>query len=96
MGKIIRVTPEELGKAAVQLREYANEYNSLREKMLSEVSNLASKWQGEDNLAFTKKIEGAIQSLQAMIDALNKEAENLDLEKTNYQAQQQAVIDGLR
>jgi len=96
MGKIIRVTPEELGKAAVQLREFANEYNSLREKMMAEVTNLSSKWQGEDNLAFTKKIEGAIQNLQAMIDALNKEAENLDLEKANYQAQQQAVIDGLR
>ena len=96
MGKIIRVTPEELGKAAVQLREYANEYNSLREKMLGEVTNLSSKWQGEDNLAFTKKIEGAIQNLQAMIEALNKEAESLDLEKANYQAQQQAVIDGLR
>jgi len=96
MGKIIRVTPEELGKTATQLREYANEYNSLREKMLAEVNNLSSKWQGEDNLAFTKKIEAAIQSLQAMIDALNKEADNIDLEKANYQAQQQAVIDGLR
>ena len=96
MGKSIRVTPEELGKAAVQLREHANDYNALREKMMAEVSNLSSKWQGEDNLAFTKKIEGAILSLQAMIDALNRAAENIDLEKANYLAQQQAVIDGLR
>lgn len=96
MGKSFVVNPVELGKAAVQLREHANDYNALREKMMAEVSNLSSKWQGEDNLAFTKKIEGAILSLQAMIDALNRAAENIDLEKANYLAQQQAVIDGLR
>ena len=96
MGKIISVNPEELGKAAVKLREYAGEYNSLREKMLAEVTNLSAKWQGDDNIAFTKKIEDAIENLQLMIDALNKQADNIDLEKANYQAQQQAIIDGLR
>ena len=96
MGKVIVVTPEELGKTAGQLRTFASEYNGIREQMLSEVSALSTKWQGEDNRAFTEKINGALDSLQVMINALNKAAENIDTERINYQAQQQAVIDGLR
>lgn len=63
--------------------------------MFTEVSILSNKWQGEDNRAFTDKIVEALDSLQIMINALNKSADLIDAERLNYFAQQQAVIDGL-
>ena len=92
----ITVSPEQQAKTAEQLREFANEYKGIREQMLGEVSNLATKWQGEDNRVFTDKITNAIESLQAMINAINEAADIIDAERLNYLAQQQSVIDGLK
>ncbi len=92
----IQVTPEQQAKTVEELRSFANEYKSIREQMFNEVSNLSSKWQGEDNRVFTEKINAALDSLQLMINALNSSADLIDTERLNYLAQQQAVIDGLK
>lgn len=92
----IQVTPEQQAKTVEELRSFANEYKSIREQMFTEVSNLSTKWQGEDNRVFTEKINSALDSLQMMINALNNSADLIDTERLNYLAQQQAVIDGLK
>lgn len=92
----IQVVPEQQAKTAEQLRTYADEYRSVREQMYTEVSNLGSKWQGEDNRVFTEKITSALETLQTMINMLNSAADLIDTEKQNYIAQQQSVIDGLK
>lgn len=92
----ITVTPEQQAKAVDQLHAFANDYRTIREQMYNEVANLSTKWSGEDNRVFTEKINGALDSLQVMINAVNKAAETIDAERVNYLAQQQAVIDGLK
>lgn len=92
----IQVTPEIQAKTVEELRSFANEYKGIREQMFTEVSNLGSKWQGEDNRVFTEKINAALDSLQLMINALNSSADVIDTERQKYLAQQQAVIDGLK
>lgn len=92
----IQVTPEQQAKTVEELRSFANEYKSIREQMFNEVSNLSTKWQGEDNRVFTEKINVALENLQAMINSLNGAADLIDTERINYLAQQQAVIDGLK
>ncbi len=92
----IQVTPEQQAKTVEELRSFANEYKSIREQMFNEVSNLSTKWQGEDNRVFSEKINSALDSLQLMINALNSSADLIDTERLNYLAQQQAVIDGLK
>lgn len=92
----IQATPEQMGKTAEHLRSFANEYKSIREQMFSEISNLETKWQGIDNKVYTEKITEALNSLQTLINALNNEADAIDIEKQNYLAKQQDIIDGLR
>ena len=92
----ITVVPEQQAKTAEQLHGFANDYKAIREQMYNEVANLSTKWQGEDNRVYTEKINAALDSLQVMINAVDKAAELIDAERLNYLAQQQAVIDGLK
>lgn len=92
----IQVTPEQQAKTVEELRSFANEYKSIREQMFTEVSNLSTKWQGEDNRVFTEKINSALDSLQLMINVLNNSADLIDTERLNYLARQQAIIEGLK
>ncbi len=92
----IQVTPEQQAKTVEELHSFANEYKSIREQMFTEVSNLGTKWQGEDNRVFTEKINSALETLQLMINALNKSADVIDAERLNYLAQQESVIEGLK
>lgn len=92
----IQVTPEQQAKTVEELRSFANEYKSIREQMFTELSNLSTKWQGEDNRVFTEKINSALDSLQLMINVLNNSADLIDTERLNYLARQQAIIEGLK
>lgn len=93
---VIIGSSKQMEKTAEQLREFANEYNGIREQMLGEVANLATKWPTADNRVFTNKITERIESLQAMINAMNEAAEIIDAMRLNYLAQQQVIIDGLK
>lgn len=64
------VTPEQLESTAEEFGQAMSQVTSITGDMMSQVTGLATKWQGEASTAYVnkfKELEDDIQKLQAMI-----------------------------
>jgi WXG100 family type VII secretion target len=93
MGKVIRVTPEELEAAAKKMHEHSATYTQIYQQLMQEIGAMGSAWEGEDNVAFVNQISGFCEELKAMADKLQLAGDALMQQKTNYANRQQANID---
>ena len=64
MGKIIRVTPEQLEAASKKLHEYAISYTEIYSRLLQQAETMGEAWQGADNLAYVEQINGFCDNLR--------------------------------
>ncbi len=96
MGKVLRVTPEELEKASKSLTEMSTTYSDIYKQLLQKASTMGEAWEGEDNLAFVQQINGFCEELKAMADKLQLASDALMKQKTNYTTRQDTNITGAR
>ncbi len=86
MGKVIKVTPEELGKASKSLIEMSANYTEIYQKLIQQAETMGAAWEADDNLAFVTQIKGFCQELATMADKLNTAGETLEKQKANYES----------
>lgn len=84
MGKVIRVIPEELDKAAQNLEGISQNYTGIYNKLFQEISYIRKGWDGKDVDAYTEQINGFCQELKAMADKVANAAEILRKQSQNY------------
>lgn len=96
MGKVIRVTPEELEAAAKKLSEQSSTYTQIYQQLMQQTSEMGAAWEGEDNLAFVNQISGFCEELQNMASKLLTASETLMKQRANYAARQQANIEQVK
>ncbi len=58
MATTIKVTPQDLQNASGQISSLAGEYKSEYEALFREVHEMQGKWDGQDNQAYTNRVEG--------------------------------------
>lgn len=92
MGKVIRVTPEELGKASQKMQSLSETYTEIYTQLLQEASTMGTAWEGEDNLAFVEQINGFCEELQSMASKLSTASQALEKQRANYVARQENNI----
>ncbi len=88
MGKIIRVTPEELRATSAKLADLSGEYTSVYNKLMQDASTMGAAWEGEDNQAFVQQISGFTEELKQMADKILAASEGLKMQADNYSARQ--------
>jgi len=96
MGKVIRVTPEEIEKAAAQISELSKTYTEIYTHLLQQAQTMGEAWEGADNVAFVEQISGFCEELKAMSDRLQSASDTLIKQKTNYATRQENNITGVR
>lgn len=96
MGKVLRVTPEELGTAADKLDEFSETYTSIYTQMFQLANTMGQAWDGEDNLAFVDQINGLVEDLKSMADKLKNSASVLRTQRDNYVNRQNDNITQVR
>lgn len=92
MGKVIKVTPEEMGKAAKTMRELSETYSEIYTQLFQEAGTMGTAWEGEDNLAFVEQINGFCEELRAMADKLFAVGQALEKQRANYISRQEINI----
>lgn len=92
MGKIIRVTPEELGKASQKLQTISESYTQIYTELLQQASTMGAAWEADDNLAFVEQINGFCEELKMMASKLSTAAQTLEKQKTNYETRRENNI----
>lgn len=92
MGKVIRVTPEELERVGKQLQEMSKTYTGIYTQLLQESSTMGAAWEGADNQAFVQQINGFTDELRQMATKLETAGEALLQQKTQYQSRQEDNI----
>ncbi len=92
MGKVIRVTPEELEKVSKELEELSATYKDISKLLLDKASTMGTAWEGEDNLAFVSQINGFTEELKAMADKIFSASKTLHQQATNYSERQEDNI----
>lgn len=88
MGKVIRVTPEELEKASQKLAGLSESYTQIYSQLLQEAGTMGAAWEGDDNLAFVDQINGFCEELKQMAAKLQTASDALNQQKTNYATRQ--------
>ena len=88
MGKIIRVTPEQLEAASKKLHEYTEIYS----RLMQQAETMGEAWQGADNLAYVEQINGFCDNLRGMSEKLQEAGDILLQQKTNYVNRQEDNI----
>lgn len=88
---IIKVTPEELKKAATAIRGLVSDYAGQYADVYAKVSAMSTSWAGKDNLAFTDQIEGFKPDFEAMKDTMEKYADFLVKSADSYIAAQDQI-----
>ena len=96
MGKILRVTPEELEKASGRLYQISGTYIEIYSQLMQDASTMGAAWEGEDNLAFVDQITGFCEELKQMADKLELASKALKQQSDNYAARQEANITQVR
>ena len=89
---IIRVTPEELGKASQKLQTISETYTGIYNRLLQKASTMGAAWEGEDNIAFVNKINGFCEELKAMGSKLQTASQGLEQQRANYVNRQNDII----
>ena len=92
MGKVIRVTPEELAKASQTMQRLSETYTEIYTQLLLEADTMGTAWEGEDNLAFVEQINGFSEELKAMANKLLTASQALEKQKDNYAKRQESNI----
>ena len=92
MGKVIRVTPEELGKASQKLQSISESYTEIYTQLLQEASTMGTVWEGDDNLAFVEQINGFYDELKSMASKLSAASQALEKQRVNYVTRQENNI----
>ncbi len=92
MGKIIRVTPEELGKASQKLQTISETYTQIYTELLQQAGTMGAAWEADDNLAFVEQINGFCEELKMMATKLSTAAQTLEKQKTNYETRRETNI----
>lgn len=85
MANQIRVTPDELTKAASIVESCADTYMSIYNGINSDVENLASTWQGEANQQYVNQLNGFRNDFENLYNLMNKYATYLRSAATKYQ-----------
>lgn len=96
MGKVIRVTPEELESASTKLSEYSETYLQISNQLMLQAETMSQAWEGEDNIAFVNQIKGFTEELKMMSDKLKTSSDVLLQQKNNYATRQQNNIDQVK
>ena len=91
MGRIIRVTPEELESAATKIEALAADYKVQYDALYNETGALASSWQGKDNTAFVDQIAGFKDDFEKMNTLMGNYASFLRKSAKSYRDTQDAV-----
>lgn len=92
MARKIKVDPAQLEATAAQVTSAAGEYRKLYNQLYSDVGNMRSAWQGEDNVAFTTQIEGFKDDFETMAKLMDEYSRFLsDAAKTYRQTQDEVT-----
>lgn len=89
MGKIIKVTPEELGLVADKLAGLSDSYTQIYKQLFVNVDGMGEAWQGEDNVAYIDQIKGFLEELKLMAERFSSTATALRTQKDNYANRQE-------
>ena len=92
MAKNIKVTPEVLVSTAGVIDNLADDYKKLYEMFYKETSDMASAWQGKDNLAFIDQIAGFKDDFEKMKNLMDRYVEFLKDSAAKYRDTQDAVV----
>jgi WXG100 family type VII secretion target len=92
MGKILRVTPEQLETASKKLAGLSGSYTDIYKQLLQQAGTMGASWEGADNLAFVDQINGFCQDLSDMAQKLQTASDALHRQKTNYATRQENNI----
>ncbi|SDM84924.1 WXG100 family type VII secretion target [Bacillus sp. OK048] len=88
MGKVIRVTPQELETASKKIAELSETYTGIYTQLMQVAGTMGAAWEGEDNLAFVDQISGFNDDLKSMADKLLTASQALETQRANYAAMQ--------
>ncbi|MEG2813594.1 MAG: WXG100 family type VII secretion target [Oscillospiraceae bacterium] len=66
MARTIEVTPEQLETTANRINSLAEDYEAQYNALYKETGDMATTWQGKDNLAFTDQIAGFKDDFEKM------------------------------
>ena len=94
MSRRIKVDPVQLTSAAAQIESAAGEYQTLYNKLFSDVAAMRTGWQGVDNTAFTTQIEGFKPEFQMMQELMGEYANFLRQAAKAYEQTQQEIKAG--
>lgn len=84
MEGIIRVTPEQLNQTASEFENKASSISSLTSEMTSQVTGMASAWEGEAAASYVSKFQGLEDDIQRMIRMVQEHAADLQEMARNY------------
>jgi WXG100 family type VII secretion target len=96
MGKVIRVTPEQLEQSSRKIADHSQAYTQIYRQLLSEAGSMGSAWEGEDNQAFVNQINGFCDELRKMAEKLKTASEALAQQSTAYKTKQSDTTAGAR
>lgn len=92
MAKMIRVEPSKLEEAAGLMEQQISDYQTIYNRLYSEVESMGESWKGADNTAFVEQINGFKGNFEAMVQVLNDYATFLRESAQIYRETQEAVI----
>lgn len=92
MGRIIKVTPEELESTATAIETLAGDYKTQYDALYNETSAMASTWQGTDNTAYIQQIDGFKDDFKKMFDLMNQYVDFLRKSAKAYRVTQETVV----
>lgn len=96
MARTIQVTPEQLESTAGRIESLAGDYKTSYDQLYSETNAMASTWNGKDNTAFVKQIEGFKEDFENMHTLMLNYAEFLRKSAKAYRDTQETVVSEAR
>ena len=92
MARTIQVTPEQLESTAVRIEGLAADYQTEYDHLYNETNEMASTWNGKDNIAFTEQIAGFKDDFEKMHSLMLKYADFLRKSAKAYRDTQDTVV----
>ncbi len=91
MARDIQVTPSELISAAGKIEGLAGDYQRQYNALYKTTGDMATTWQGKDNIAYTDQIAGFRDDFETMYNLMMAYADFLRKSAKAYQETQDAV-----
>ncbi len=79
------VNTENMRTTAAQIRAYAQEYESIANKLMQTAQQVGSVYQSADAQVFLTQIQGCHNDLKAMVAKLNLVSQTLEQQTKNYE-----------